>query len=100
MSFPMAEISGRRPDQLRDLMTVLELGTVNLNNRTRILDQRLRCNLDGAGLTRPRRAEEEKVSNGTAGSCHAGQIHLINADNFPNSFLLSNDSFAQVRLKL
>lgn len=52
------------------------LGTVNLDNRTCILDQRLGRCFHGVGLTRPRGAEEEKVSNGARG-CHDGEIHLI-----------------------
>src|ERR1700732_4779245 len=100
MSFAMAEISRRRPDQLGYLMTVLELSTVNLDNRTRILEQRLGRRLYGAGFTRPRGAEKEKVSNGPDGSSHAAEIHLINADNLPNCFLLSDDALAQVGFEL
>src|ERR1700693_786796 len=96
----MAEVSRRRPDQLGYLMTVLELGTVNLDYRAGILEQRLGRRLYGAGFTRPRGAEKEKVSNGPDGSSHAAEIHLINANNFPNCFLLSDDALAQGSLEL
>src|SRR5580658_1469786 len=100
MSFAVAEVARRRPDQLGDFMTVLELGTVNLHNCMGILDQRLSRGFHGAGLTRPRGAEEEKVSDGPSGRSHAGEKHLIDTDNLPNCFLLSNDALAQVRFKL
>ena len=87
----MAEISRRRPDQFGYLMTVLKLSTVNLDNRAGILEQRLGRRFYSARLTRPRGAEEEKVSNGPSGSSQAAEIHLIDADNFPNCFLLSDE---------
>jgi hypothetical protein len=90
----MAEISRRRPDQLGYLMTVLELGAINLDNRASILEQRLRCRFDGTGPTRPHGVEKEKVANRAAGSNHAAEIQLINADNLPNCFLLSDDALA------
>jgi hypothetical protein len=95
----MAEISRRRPDQFGYLMTVLKLSTVNLDNRAGILEQRLGRRFYSARLTRPRGAEEEKVSNGPSGSSQAAGIHLIDADNFPNCFLLS-DGLAQIGFEL
>src|SRR6202035_4880396 len=100
MCFTVTKVSWRRSDQLGDLMTMLELSTVNLDHRAGILDQGLCRRFHGPRFTRSRGAEKEKVSNGPAGSVHAGDIHLINVDNLPNCCLLSDDSFAQVRLKL
>jgi hypothetical protein len=35
-----------------------------------------------------------------AGSSHAAEINLIDADNLPNCFLLSDDALAQIHFEL
>jgi hypothetical protein len=52
MGFAMSEIAGRRSDQLGDLMTVLELGAVDLDYRAPIPEQRLGRRLDEPSLAR------------------------------------------------
>jgi hypothetical protein len=96
----MAEISPRGPDQLGYLMTVLELSTVNLDNRAGILEQRLGRRFYRAGFTRPRGAEKEKVSKWAGREQSCRWIHLKNADYLPDCFLLSDDALAQVRFEL
>jgi hypothetical protein len=59
----VSQISRRRTDQLRDLMTVLELGAIDLNYGARIAQQALRCRFHDASLARARRSEEQKVSD-------------------------------------
>src|SRR5579871_6007340 len=100
MRFAMAQVSRRRADQLGDLMTVLEFGTVNFSHRPSILKQSLGGCFHGPGFTGSRGAEKEKASNGPAWSIYAGDIHLINVDNLSNCFLLSDNALAEVRLKL
>src|SRR2546421_11490723 len=100
MRFAMAQVSRRRADQLGDLTTVLEFGTVNFSHRAGILEQCLGGCFHGPGFTGSRGAEKEKASNEPAWGIYAGDIHLINVDNLSNCFLLPDDTLAQVRLKL
>ena len=63
-------------------------------------DQGLCRRFHGAGLTRPRSAEDEKVANRVAGSGHSCEIRLIETHNFPACFSVPDDALVQVRLKL
>jgi hypothetical protein len=54
----------RRPDQLRDFVTVLKLRAIDFDDRSWILQQGLGGSLYDAGLHRARRAEEENFPIG------------------------------------
>src|SRR5581483_10213220 len=67
MGLAMAQISGRRTNQLRDLVTVLELGAVDLDDRSRIVHQSFRSSLHSSGFSRARRSQEQKIPNRASG---------------------------------
>ena len=91
MRFAMPQISGRRADQLGDLMAVLELGAIDLDDRARILDQRFGCRFDDAGLAGSGRPQEKEVADRSSGSAHPGQIHLINIYDLLDRLVLADD---------
>src|SRR5258708_7412867 len=96
MRFPMSQISWRRADKLRNFMTMLELGTVDLDDRARVLQQRLSGRFDDAGLTRASRPQEQKVSDRAAGCAHPGEVHLIDVHNLLDSLVLTYDHATEV----
>ena len=67
MRLAMAQVSGRRADQFGDLVTVLELGAVDLHHRLRIARQALRHRLDGARLARPVGPRNSRLPTGRPG---------------------------------
>ena len=91
MGFAMSQVSGRRADQLRDLMAVLELGAVDFDYGTRVVQQGLSRCLDNASLARPGRPEEQKVSNRTARRRQPRRVALVSSDDLANCFVLSGD---------
>src|ERR1700681_4958808 len=99
MSLAMSQISGRRADQLGNLMTVLELRAIDLDHCTGVLQQRLSGSLYDPGFARPGRAQEQEIADGTPGGAHTGQMHLIDVYDLLNCLVLSDDHPAQVRFE-
>ena len=99
MRLAMSQVSGRRADQLRDLVAVLELGAIDLDDRARILQQRLGGGFDDAGLARAGRPQEQEIPDRTAGRAHPRQIHLIDVDDLLDRLILTDDHSAQAALE-
>ena len=99
MRFAVSQVSGRRPDQLRDLMAVLELGAINLDDRARVLHQSFRRRFDDAGLAGASGPEEQEVTNRAASGRHPGQMHLIDVDNLLDGFILTDNHAGQAGLE-
>ena len=78
MCLTMSQISGRRTNQLRDLMAVLKFRAVDLDYRARIANQRLRGCFHDTRLARSRWPQKQEVPNGTSRGRHPSQVHLIN----------------------
>ena len=95
MRFAMPQISGRRADQLGDLMAMLELRAIDLDNGVRIAHQAFGHGFHQPGLARPGRAEEQEIADRAAGRLHAGEISLVHIDNLVDGLLLSDDFLAQ-----
>jgi hypothetical protein len=95
----MAQISGRRSDQLRDFMAVLKLGAIDFDHGTRVLQQGLGRRLDNASLSRTRWPQEEKVSDRPAGRRQARHVSLISPHDPVNCFILSNDEAVELVLQ-
>ena len=68
MGFAMPQISGRRTDQLRDLMAVLKLGAIDLDDGARILQQSFSGRFDDAGLAGAGRPKNRKFPIGRPGA--------------------------------
>ena len=51
MRLAMSQIAWRRADQLGDFMAVLELRAIDLDDRARILHQRLGCRFHDSGFS-------------------------------------------------
>ena len=99
MRFAMSQVSGRRADQLRDLVAVLKLGAVDLDDRARILQQRFGGGFDDARLAGTGRTQEQEVSDRTARGAHARQMHLIDVDDLLDRLILSDNHPAQAGLE-
>ena len=99
MRFAMPKVSGRRTDQLCNLVAVLELRAVNLDNGARILQHRLSGGFHNASLAGSSRSKEEEVSNRTTWRGHSGQIHLIDVHDLLYGFILANNQSAQAYLQ-
>ena len=95
MRLAMPQISGRRADQLGDLVAVLELGAVDLDHRARIPQQAsavastMRV-LPGAGRT-----EEQEVADRAARGAHSRQVHLVDVDDLLDRLILTDDKSLQ-----
>jgi len=96
----VAQISRRRPDQLRDLMTVLKLRAIDLDYGTRILKEGLGGCLYNAGFSGPRRPQEEKVSNRPAHRGQSRHVGLVSPHDLVNCIVLSNDETVELVLEL
>src|SRR5450432_1920725 len=95
MRLPMPEVSGRRADQLCDLMAMLELRAINLDHRARILHHRLRSGFHDASLARSSWTKEQEVSDRAARRGHPGEIHLIDVHDLLYGFILTDNQSAQ-----
>ena len=95
----MSQVSGRRTDQLGDLVAVLELGAVDLDDRARILQQRLGGRFDDAGLSRAGRPQEQEVPDRAARGAHPRQMHLIDVDDLLDRLILPDDHPPEVGLQ-
>jgi len=58
MGLAVAEVSGRRTDQLCNLVRMLELGAIDFDAGSSVAKKRLGDSLDHPGLTRPSRPKE------------------------------------------
>ncbi len=87
----MPQVSGRRADQLGNLVAVLEFRAVDLDDRARIAHQRLSRGFDDACFAGSSWPQKEEVSDGAARGRHSRQIHLINIDDVLDSFILADD---------
>src|SRR4051794_985718 len=97
MRFAVAEIAGRRADQLCDFMAVLKLRAIDFDNRARILDECFSCRLNDTSLAASRGPEEKEVTDRSSGSAHPGQIHLIDVNDLLDRLFLT-DYIAMKRL--
>jgi len=68
MGLAMSQISGRRADQFRDLMAVLELRTVNFDHDARVFEQRLCGSLDDSRFARSGGPQSNKLPIGRPGA--------------------------------
>src|SRR5215467_11933372 len=91
VSFAMPQISRRGTDQFGNLMTVLELGAVDLDDGAGILDQRFGSRFDNAGLARTCGPKKEEVPDRTARCSHPREIHLIDVHDVLDRLVLAND---------
>src|ERR1700681_2187192 len=91
MRFAVSQVSRGRADQLRDLMAVLKLRAINLDYRSRILQQGFGGCLYDASLSGTCRPQEQEVSDRPAGRRQSRQVRLVSPHDLVNCFLLSND---------
>src|ERR1700676_5522847 len=99
MGLAMSQISGRRADQLGDLMAMLELSAIDLDDSARILQQCFRGGFNDAGFTRSSRTQEKEVSDRTARCTHPREVHLIDVDDLLDRLILAHDHAAKTILK-
>src|SRR5215831_10010850 len=59
----MPKVAGRRADQLRDLVRVLEFAAINLDHRGRVAEKQFGCGLDDSGLARACWPKEQQRPN-------------------------------------
>src|ERR1051325_1673719 len=99
MRLAMPQISRRRADEFCDFVAVLELGAIDLDDRSRILQQGLGGGFYDTRLPRTGGAEEQKVSNRTPRRTHSGQIHLIDVDDLLYRLILPDNHPPQAVLE-
>src|SRR5437660_1925092 len=96
----MTEIAGRRANELRDLMTVLELRTVDLHDGLRIAEQHLSRGFDQSRLARACRPQQKEVGKGAARSRETCPVYLVDPSQLPNGAVLSDEAPAQVAFEI
>src|SRR5438552_16847233 len=100
MRFAMAQVSGRRADELGNLVAVLKFGAVNLDASARFAVQGLGHGLDHARLTRASVAKKQEIAYREVGRVQPGQKHLIDFGVFLNGLILPYDLAQQVIFKV
>src|SRR5437660_11710296 len=91
MRFAMAQVSGRRADELGNLVAVLKFGAVNLDASARFAVQGLGHGLDHTRLTGASGAKKQKITYRVVGRVQPGQKHLIDFGDFLNGLILPYD---------
>ena len=76
-------------------MTVLELSTIDLNERSRIACSALCGSFYQPGLAGAGRSEEQKASHGSARNADAQRECLVNAHHLPYRIVLADDLASQ-----
>src|ERR1039457_7644432 len=95
--FAVAEISGRRTDQLCDLVAVLVLRAIDFDHSTRVVEQRFGGGLHNAGFSGAGRSQEQKVAYRPAARRHPSTKPLIGFGYLVNGVILSDHKLAQKR---
>jgi hypothetical protein len=87
----MTQVPGRRTDEFGYLMGMLELAAVDFGYSQRIVYQALRRGFDGPCFAGARWPEEQEAADGPVRAGQAHPVHLVDADNLLNRFLLTGD---------
>src|SRR5580704_5400411 len=99
MGLPMAQVSGRRADELGYLVTVLELRTIDLDDCPHVSDEAFRGGFHHARLARTSRSQKQEITDWSSGARHACKERLIYVDNLIDRLVLADQAFAQVVLQ-
>src|SRR5438067_6181506 len=97
MGLAMSQVSGRRADQLCDLMRVLELCAVDLDAGASLAKKRLRKRLDHAGLPRAGGPKKQKVPYWAPGRIQSRQEHLIDLGDFFDGGVRSEEHTSELQ---
>src|SRR5438105_13610527 len=100
MRFAMTQVSGRRADELGNLVAVLKFGAVNLDAGARLAVQGLGHGLDHTRLTRASGAKKQEIAYRVVGRVQPGQKHLIDFGDFLNGLILPYDFARQSIFKV
>src|SRR5581483_10779882 len=100
VSFPVSEVSRRRADQLGNLVTVLELGAIDLDAGSCVSEERLGHCFNDSRFARTRRPEKEKIAYRTSWRVQPCQKHLVDFGHFLDGVVLTNDPAAEIPFKL
>src|SRR5262245_17448754 len=96
----MAEVSGRRADQLGDLMRVLKFAAIDLNHRVSITEKRFRRCLNDTCLPGAGGPQEQHGPNRASYRIHPCQEDLIEIAHLSNGLLLSHNARAETLREL
>src|SRR6266700_462187 len=99
MRFAMAQITGRRANQLGDLMRMLEFRAVHLDHRSRIPEENLRGCLHNARLPRPRWPQKQQIPHRTPARAHPRAEYLREVHERADALFRSNDRLAERMLE-
>src|SRR5579864_348836 len=100
MRLPVPQVSRWRPNQLGNLVRMLELGAINLDASPRVPKQRLGHGFHHARLPRSRWPEKQQVPHRTSRRIQPRQKHLVDFHNFFHCLLLPHNAAAQGGIKL
>ncbi len=96
----MAQIAGRRPDKLGNLVRMLELGAVDFDHRVAIAEQNLGGRFDHVSFARSGWAEKEHRSQWTSWIRHPRLEYLIQRRDGANRPILADYASAKTGFKL
>ena len=99
MGLAVAQVAGRRADQLGDLVAVLELGAIDLHHRARIAHQAFRGGFHNARFPRSGWTEKQKTGHRFARRAHPRRPGLVRIHHLPNCHFLPYHPLAQVALE-
>jgi hypothetical protein len=100
MSFAVAQVAGRRTDQLGDLMGVLKFRAIHFDDGPRVSEENFSGGLDDTRLARSSGAQKQQITYGPADRAHACAINLVEVRDGANALFLPDNLLAQSELKL
>src|SRR5205814_8933755 len=95
MGLAMAQITGRRTNQLGNLVRVLELRAIDLYDRSSISKKDLGGSFHNARLSRTGWTEEQQVAYRAAGRIQSGTKHLKHVNQGLHTLFLPYDLCSQ-----
>ncbi len=95
VGFAVAEVAGRRADELGDFVAVLEFGAIDFNDGAIGAGEGFGGGFDDPGLAGAGGAEEEEVADGAMRGAEAGEVHLVDIDNLGDGFILADNQLAE-----
>ena len=101
MRLAMAQISGRRADQLGDFVAVLELGAIDLDDaRADRLPGSPPWLPPAGSCPNPSAPETGRLPIGRPGLRHPGQMSLVDVDDLLDRLVLADNPLPQIRVEL
>src|SRR5713226_2385841 len=100
MGFAMAQVPWRRPDQLRNLMRMLEFRAIDFDHRSCVSKQNFRRRFHNARLAGPRWSQKQQIPYWPPRRVQTGTEDLVQVDQRLHTLFLPDNFRPQRALKV